>query len=607
MAKPRNSQPVIEVIWSLQPADFASCVTLRGSALPADRALHSGFDFEPVQSLSLDLKLAPLGAVSSSITASPLRTIGCLFPEGAALLAGGRTTKQAEPRFQQPLVLGTENNGSDLPKSQSPFARRTRIQPPGDLVKLEDRLRILLQPPLETLLSARSLRFAFHPFPYQLDGIAFLYPRHQAVLADEMGLGKTMQAVTAVRLLAHHGQLRRVLFICPKPLVTNWRREFTLWAPELPVTIVDGNPQRRHWLWREGGDLVTIANYEAVVRDRTDLCDPTNYFDLVILDESQRIKNLSSVTSEIVRQIPRSRSWALTGTPIENSVEDLVGIFEFVSPGRVDAQMKPRAIGRAVTDHVLRRTKDQVLSDLPPKMFRDAEVELTPEQLASYQLAEDEGVFRLREMKHEATIQHVFELVLRLKQICNFDPMTGTSSKLERLEADLEECVTSGRKAIIFSQWVQTITELKQRLARFQPAEYHGQVPQRRRDAVIEHFRDDPNCHVMLMSYGAGSVGLNLQFASYVFLFDRWWNPAVEDQAINRVHRIGVKWPVTVTRFLVVDTIEQRINQILERKRELFDAVFGEAIASPSSGLSREEVFSLFNLSAPGTSERGAA
>jgi SNF2 family DNA or RNA helicase len=315
-----------------------------------------------------------------------------------------------------------------------------------------------------------------------------------------------------------------------------------------------------------------------------------------LLDESQRIKNRANATNQIVSAIPRSRSWALTGTPIENSVEDLVGIFEFVAPGQIDGTMKPRAIGRTASDYVLRRTKDQVLTDLPPKLFRDAEVELTPEQAESYELAEVDGVVRLRELRHEITIQHVFELVLRLKQICNFDPTTGASSKLERLEADLEECAASGRKAIVFSQWVQTLSELRSRLSRFNPLEIHGQVPNKRRDAIIERFRNDSDCHVILMSYGAGSVGLNLQFANYVFLFDRWWNPAVEDQAINRAHRIGVKSPVTITRFLTIGTIEQRINEILEKKRELFDSVFGASISTPRSGLSREEVFSLFDL-----------
>jgi SNF2 family DNA or RNA helicase len=308
----------------------------------------------------------------------------------------------------------------------------------------------------------------------------------------------------------------------------------------------------------------------------------------------------------VVRAIPRSRSWALTGTPIENSTEDLVGIFEFVSPGLVDGTLKPKAIGRAVADHVLRRTKDQVLTELPPKLFRDAQLELSPEQAESYRLAEDEGVVRLRELKHELTIQHVFELVLRLKQICNFDPLTGSSSKLERLEADLEECASSGRKAIVFSQWVQTLATLRSRLARFEPGEYHGQIPQSRREAAIERFRDDPDCHVMLMTYGAGGVGLNLQFASYVFLFDRWWNPAVEDQAINRAHRIGTKGAVTVTRFLTVNTIEQRINQVLEQKRALFDAVFNETPLPSSGGLSRDEIFALFDLHTAGGNRSAA-
>ncbi len=585
-----------EVIWSLDERELAGrFVASDEDAWPGDVV----FELPPRVVETIDLSLAPAGSVSSSLAPPVVRTVGCLFEPDAT-----RRTPSAQLRNGSSKPGATTEGRSAHPAQEvapvSPLAepRCTRIRPPRDLVKLEDRLRLLLQPPLEALLSSSSLRFAHQPFAYQLDGIAFLYPRHHAVLADEMGLGKTMQAVTAIRLMAHHGLVRRVLLACPKPLVTNWRREFAQWAPELPVTTVEGDAARRRWLWRESRDLVTIANYEALVRDRAEICDPANRYDLVVLDESQRIKNAASTTSEVVRSICRSRSWALTGTPIENSVEDLVGIFEFVAPGQIHAKMKPRAIGSSVSDYVLRRTKEQVLSDLPPKLFRDADLELTPEQAESYRLAEDEGVFRLRELKHELTIQHVFELVLRLKQICNFDPVTGASSKLDRLEADLEECVASGRKAIVFSQWVQTLAELRARLERFGPAEYHGQIASRRRDAVIEHFRDDPSCHVLLMTYGAGSVGLNLQFASYVFLFDRWWNPAVEDQAINRAHRIGVERAVTVTRFLTVDTIEQRIHQILESKRALFDAVFSSSIAAPSSGLSREEIFSLFNLSA---------
>jgi SNF2 family DNA or RNA helicase len=289
----------------------------------------------------------------------------------------------------------------------------------------------------------------------------------------------------------------------------------------------------------------------------------------------------------------------MTGTPVENSPEDLVGIFEFLSPGFLSPDMKPRRMGQTISDYVLRRTKDQVLTEMPPKLFRDADLELSPEQRATYELAEKEGVLRLTEMGDEATIQHVFELVLRLKQICNFDPATGASSKLERLEADLEEVAASGRKAIVFSQWVETLQRLARHLERFGPLEYHGRVPSSRRDDVIRRFRESPDHHVILMSYGAGGVGLNLQFASYVFLFDRWWNPAIEDQAINRAHRIGAAGPVTVTRMLVLGTIEERINAVLEEKRELFDTIFSGAAPQRKLSLTQQELFGLFHLRCP--------
>ena len=577
--------------------------------------------------------------VASVEVAKPqLQFFGRLLPEGEARLDGRRSSPSANRRAR------TQDSGHTRTARRK--NQHTRIRPPSDVVKLEDRLQYLLQPPLEALLEAESLRFPFHPFPYQLDGVAFLYPRRHAVLADEMGLGKTMQAITSIRLLAHSGQARRVLLVCPKPLVTNWQRELAMWAPELSVVTVQGTPAQRRFAWRESTAVVTIANYESVVRDQriisgadsidqvdssvpddstvgglseadpacklrpesgsesppADLHANTRLrFDLMILDESQRIKNPRGATSAAVRAIDRQRSWALTGTPIENSVDDLAGIFEFVSPGMLAPGMKPRAMGRAVCDSVLRRTKERVLTDLPPKVIRDAQIDLSPEQWETYRRAEDDGVVGLGDLGADLTIQHVFELVLRLKQICNFDPATDQSSKAERLEADLEECVASGRKAIVFSQWVQSIEKLTRRLARFGPLEYHGRVPHRRRDGVIDQFRSDPDSHVILMSYGAGSVGLNLQFAGYVFLFDRWWNPAVEDQAINRAHRIGAAGPVTVTRMIAAGTIEQRIDEVLAQKRELFARVFDDTHdqAPQSYGLSRSELLALFDLQSP--------
>ena len=478
----------------------------------------------------------------------------------------------------------------------------THLLPPKNLIKLEDRLRYLLQPPLEQLYTDKNLVFPFVPFPYQWEGVSFLYSRDAAVLADEMGLGKTMQAITTVRLLLRNGDIRSVLFVCPKPLVTNWKREFEVWAPEIPVLVIEGDQVRRQWQWGLQDMPVKIANYELLHRDREFFAPRkgiAKHFDLVVLDESQRIKNQRSATAAAARSISRTRNWAMTGTPIENSSEDLVGIFEFLSPGFLSSDMKPAVLGRTVSDYILRRTKDLVLKDMPPRLYRDAGMYMTPEQQQTYTMAETRGALRLSEMGEAATIQHVFELVLRLKQICNFDPCSGDSPKLQRLEADLEEVAASGRKAIVFSQWTDTLFRLRTALKRFGPLEYHGKIPHAKRDAVIEKFRNTPDKHVLLMSYGAGSVGLNLQFCNYVFLFDRWWNPAIEDQAINRAHRIGVKGAVTVTRFLMLNTIEERIDRILQEKRDLFDTILSGSKEKQKLGLTQDEVFGLFKLKSP--------
>jgi SNF2 family DNA or RNA helicase len=479
----------------------------------------------------------------------------------------------------------------------------TRIRVPRDAVKIQDRLNYILQPPIESILNLPTLDLPFEPFQFQREGIAFLYSAHFAILADEMGLGKTMQAITTIRLLLRTGEIRSVLLVCPKPLITNWQREFELWAPEISVNLIDGSPLRRKWLWQLPGMPVRLANYELLNRDREFFDSPKGEkymtFDLVVLDESQRIKNRGNATSEAARAIPRRRSWALTGTPVENSQEDLVGIFEFLSPGFLKSGLKPTEVCNVVGDHILRRTKDEVLTQLPPKMIRDALLELTPEQAETYRMAEEEGILRLSAAGDEVTIPQVFELILRLKQICNFDPATGMSAKLQQLRADLEEVAESGHKAIVFSQWVETLYRLKGSLDRFGITEYHGKIPSKHRDEMIRRFRDDKNNHVILMSYGAGSVGLNLQFAGYVFLFDRWWNPAVEDQAINRAHRIGASGPVTVTRFISTNTVEERINQTLESKRRLSELILSGARGLHSSGLNQEELFGLFNLQVP--------
>jgi SNF2 family DNA or RNA helicase len=506
----------------------------------------------------------------------------------------------APPREEpgKPRVYRPDAEEEDERETAEKSQRVTRLKPPSDAVVFKDRLLYLLQPPLESLFAGKQVTLPFQPYPYQMEGIAFLMPRHAALLADEMGLGKTMQTILSLRLLFHSGLISRALLVCPKPLVNNWSRELRMWAEDLPFEVIGGDAETRRASWLVSNCPLKLVNYELLTRDAGLATDERVRFDVVVLDEAQRIKNRDAKTAQVVRALHRSRSWALTGTPIENKPDDLVNLFAFLDPDRIPPETPVRQLPRFTSDCILRRTKEDVLTDLPPKTIRDAYLELTPAQRESYEMAEKEGVVRLNALGDTITVQHVFELVMRLKQICNFDPATGDSAKLEQLQADLAEVAESGRKAIVFSQWVEPLEVLARELAEFGPLQYHGRVPHRERQAVLDTFRKDRRRHVILMSYGTGSVGLNLQFTNYVFLFDRWWNPAVEDQAINRAHRIGQKDPVFVTRFVTQNTLEGRIAEVLERKRQLFNELIEQNGPPPQMGLSEEEIFSLFDIQA---------
>lgn len=479
-------------------------------------------------------------------------------------------------------------------------AKETRLKPPPEALSLEDRLFYVLQPPLQSWFANQELIMPFEPFPYQYEGIAWLFTQKSALLADEMGLGKTMQTITSIRMMLRGGHVRRILLVAPKPLIPNWQREFKTWAEEIPLTTLEGDGARRKMLWRLSSVPVLLVNYELMVRDLQDCPEELlPNFDLVVLDEAQRIKNRESRTSEVARTIPRKRSWAITGTPIENRPEEMASLFEFMNviPERSNPDL--RQLKSLAEEYVLRRTKDLVMKDMPPRLDRDEILELSAAQKYTYEVAEKDGVIQLNEMGDDITIHNVFELVMRLKQITNFDPMTGDSCKFERLEAEMEEISASGKKAILFSQWTKTIDWLKPKLERFGPLVYHGGIPMPKREPILKQFKEDPNSHIILMSYATGAVGLNLQFAGYVFLYDRWWNPAVEDQAVNRAHRIGVKNPVIVTRYICKDTIEERIDLVLRQKRQLFQEILGDGDnENPTLSMSANEIFGLFDLKA---------
>ncbi|MEW4489716.1 DEAD/DEAH box helicase [Thalassoglobus sp. JC818] len=522
-----------------------------------------------------------------------VNVFGLQFPDAIEFLQP--TEKESEELVSIEAPRKPEKKPSGAPR------KPTRIKPPSDALSIQDRLFYVLQPPLESWLRGQELIMPFEPFPYQYEGIAWLFSQESALLADEMGLGKTMQMITAVRLLLRSGQVRRVLMVCPKPLIPNWQREFKLWAEEIPVTPVEGDANRRKMIWQMPGSAVLLANYELVVRDFQAMHpDDHPMFDLVVLDEAQRIKNRESVTAQTIHSIPRKRSVCLTGTPIENRAEEMISLFQFMNVVPAHASPDIRQLSQLSEEYILRRTKDLVAKDLPPRIDRDEVIELAPGQEYAYKVAENEGVIQLDGLGESITIQHVFELVLRLKQICNVDPFTGESCKADRLVADMEEIAASGGKAILFSQWTKTLDWLEGKTKQFGCLKYHGGIPTKDREPILDQFKHDPNSHLILMSYGTGAVGLNLQFAGYVFLYDRWWNPAVEDQAINRAHRIGATASqIIVSKFICKDTIEERIDKVLQQKRELFHRVLGEGDnENHSLSMNAGEIFGLFDLKA---------
>lgn len=526
-----------------------------------------------------------------------VKTFGVNFPDSVEFLKP-KVVEEKKAHEEPPKPKKVENEGeeaADKPKKPA------RIKPPADAITLEDRLFYMLQPPLNSWFSSQELVMPFEPFPYQYEGIAWLFSQKSAMLADGMGLGKTMQTITAIRLLLRAAQVRRILLVCPKPLIPNWQREFKFWAEEIPITTLEGDTARRNMLWSMDRAPVLLANYEVMVRDLGERPEEDlPKFDLVVLDEAQRIKNRDSRTSDAARSIPRKKSWALTGTPIENRPEEMASLFEFMGVVPERATPDLRQLKLLADVYVLRRTKDLVMKDMPPLLDREALLELSPAQKYAYETAEKHGTMQLDAMGEEITIQHVFELVMRLKQIANYDPVTGESVKLERLVADMEEIAASGEKAILFSQWTKTIDWLAERMPeQFGTLVYHGGVAHKDREPILKKFKEDPKSHLLLMSYGTGAVGLNLQFSHYVFLFDRWWNPAVEDQAINRAHRIGVKKQVICTKFICQGTVEERIDLVLKEKREMFNRVLGDGDdSSKSLSLNASEIFGLFDMKA---------
>lgn len=439
--------------------------------------------------------------------------------------------------------------------------------------------------------------------PFQQDGVRAFLDNQRLLLADDMGLGKTLQAIAAARILNAQRKVKSCLVVAPATLLDQWRREIGKWAPELSAIIVRGSASDRSWQWASERD-VTLVSYDTLRSDfGGNALAPVRrrVWDVVIADEAQRIKNRND-TSDALKGLQRARSWALTGTPIENHEEELASILEFVDYDAADEPKRysPGLVLRARHRELqLRRRKNDVLDDLPPKQVAIVPIELYPSQRRSYDKAEQEGIVYLKSLGQEIRVRHVFELIARLKQICNADPQTGESSKFDDIRDRIEQLSAQGHRALAFSQYVKGMSgvdALAHHLREFSPLTLTGETPQQHRIDVVERFKSNDQHKALVLSLHAGGLGLNLQEASYVFHLDRWWNPAVERQAEDRSHRIGQTVKVNVIKYSCVGTIEERIDRILERKQGLFDELVDDVSLDISAQLNREELLGLFGL-----------
>ena len=447
--------------------------------------------------------------------------------------------------------------------------------------------------------------------PYQMTGFRWMKTLATyglgGILADDMGLGKTIQAITFLLHEKEEGVLNApVLIITPASLVYNWKKELEKFAPELTVQIISGDPIVRQQMITEGSADVWITSYPLLRQDAKFY--ETTQFHAMILDESQAIKNDTTKTASAVRTIHSKHRFALSGTPIENSLQELWSIFRTIMPGFYTSkkkfmQMKPEKIARMTRPFILRRMKTEVLDELPDKIDTVQYSELTREQKEVYLAYLERIQNDIQETIATKGIQRgkieILAGLTRLRQICCHPSLflenyEGGSGKLDQLKELAHELKESGHRLLIFSQFSSMLTLLHKELSKDGIDGFYldGSTKADKRMDMVDQFNQGEK-DAFFISLKAGGTGLNLTGADTVILYDLWWNPAIEEQAAGRAHRIGQERVVQVIRMISEGTIEERIYQLQQKKRDLVDQIIqpGESMLT---SLSEEEIQELF-------------
>ncbi|MBI4481664.1 MAG: DEAD/DEAH box helicase [Acidobacteria bacterium] len=437
-------------------------------------------------------------------------------------------------------------------------------------------------------------------YPFQMRGVLFAACRGRTVLADDMGLGKTIQAIGAAELLARRRGISRVLVICPASVKHQWLAEIGRFCSRT-AAVIDGTPEKRKALYASTA-FFKIVNYELVLRDLDHVAGISP--DLIILDEAQRIRNWETATARTIKLLRSRYALVLTGTPLENKLEELYSVVQFVDGRRLGPVFRFLEEHREINEHgklvgyrnldqvreklvpiLLRRRRDQVLKDLPPRTDKIFRVSMTAEQASYYGDQQLVVAALVRKFERQGWLslldqQRLLCAIQNMRMICDstflFDKETRVSPKLEEFREIIRDLVAEEeRKVVVFSEWERMtflVGELLDEM-KIGHVSLHGAIPSRRRSKLISQFWDDPKIKVFL-STDAGGVGINLQVASAVINMEPPWNPARLEQRIARVHRMGQSQPVLAVHLWTENSIEERVWETIRLKKALFSGLF---------------------------------
>ncbi len=467
--------------------------------------------------------------------------------------------------------------------------------------------------------------------PYQQRGLSWLYFLTRwnlgACLADDMGLGKTLQALSLIQKRVEEGEKKAILLVCPTSVLGNWIREAARFTPCLKVHMHHGRDRKRgkELAHAAAAHHIVLTSFSLVHRDLDEL--KKIKWGGLIVDEAQNIKNYRTMQSRAIRSIQAPVKIAMTGTPVENSVSDLWSIMEFLNPGLLGSQQSFKRdflvpiqvrgdedayhrLKQITGPFILRRLKTdkKIISDLPEKIETDVFVPLTREQASLYQAVVDEMSGSLDEVEEDNIRRRgmILAALTRLKQICDHPSLflkdksrlSGRSGKLTRLEEMIDVILSEGGASLIFTQFAKMGELLTKHLTDIFGVHVlfiHGGVPRSKRDRIVKTFQKPQGPPLMILSLRAAGTGLNLTRATHVFHFDRWWNPAVENQATDRTFRIGQKQNVQVHKFICQGTVEERISELIRKKSLLADKIVSSG-ESWITELSTSEIKNLIRL-----------